>query len=88
MKLTPARIVALLYGVVVLALLSLSLWPQSYGVGRLLAVVFSLPWGLIAMFVLDIADQDLIVTLGPPLLALGGFLNAYLVYNALRGRSE
>jgi hypothetical protein len=88
MKITPARIVSVLYAAVVLGLMTWSLFPDSYGVGRLLAVLVALPWSLMVMLPLDVIDPELIVTLAPPLYALCGFLNAYLLYNALRGRSE
>jgi hypothetical protein len=83
-----ARITALLYGAAVVALMSLSFWPESNGGGGLVAVLLSLPWGLGVLLALDTIDQSLLSILGPPLIAICGIINAFLLHNALRGRDD
>lgn len=79
-----ARVVALVYAGIVVAVLCLSLWPQAQGWGGLLAVILSLPWGLVVMLALDTIDPFLVLVLGPPLIAISGLFNALLIYRALR----
>ena len=85
---TPARVIALLFAIAVIAVMSLSLWPDAHNGSGLLAVLLSLPWGLGVILALDTIDPNLIKALGPPLIAMCGLLNAYLLYNALRSRNE
>ena len=83
-----ARVVALAYAAAVIALMSFSLFPDTHAGSELLAVLLSLPWGLAAVLLLDTIDAALINNLGPPLVAMCGLLNAYLLHNALRPRSD
>jgi hypothetical protein len=85
---TPARVVALIYAAVVIAVMSLSFWPNTQNGSGLLAVLLSLPWGLGVVLALDTANPELIRALAPPLVAICGLLNAFLLYNALRPRSD
>ena len=82
----PARVISFGFAIAVIAVMSLSLWPDAHNGTGLLAVLLSLPWGLGVILTLDTIDPDLIHALGPPLIALCGLLNAYLLYNALRAR--
>ena len=75
-----------MYALGVLAAMSLSFWPDASGVSGLVAMLLSLPWGLGVILLLDTVDRAMVASLGPPLVAICGFLNAYLLYNALRGR--
>jgi hypothetical protein len=85
---TPARVVALVFAIAVIAVMSLSLWPDAHNGSGLLAVLLSLPWGLAVILALDTINPDLIKALGPPLIAMCGLLNAFLLYNALRVKQD
>lgn len=76
---------ALLYAAAVFVVMSFSLWPDSYRGGSLLGMLLSLPWGLGVILMLDTIDPELVKSLGTPLVAMCGFLNAFLLYNLLRG---
>ena len=80
--------IAVLFAIAVIGVMSLSLWPDSHNGSGLLAVLLSLPWGLGVILALDTINPELIHALGPPLIAMCGLLNAYLLYNALRTRPE
>ncbi len=85
---TPARVIAVMFAVAVIAAMSLSLWPDGHNGSLLLALLLSLPWGLAAVLALDTWDPELIRVLAPPLVAMCGLLNAFLLYNALRSKSD
>ena len=85
---TPARVVAVIFATAVIAVMSLSLWPNSHNGSELLGMLLSLPWGLIVFLALDTINPELIMALGPPLIAMCGLLNAFLLYNALRAKQE
>jgi hypothetical protein len=76
------------YAAVVIALMTLAVFPNAPNGSGLLAVLLSLPWGLGVVLLLDTVDADLITALGPPLVAMCGLLNSYLLYNALRPRHD
>jgi hypothetical protein len=77
-----------IFAIAVIAVMSLSLWPDAHNGSGLIAVLLSLPWGLGVMLALDTINPDLPQVLGPPLVAMCGLLNAFLLYNALRTRDE
>ncbi len=85
---TTARVVAVVFAVAVISVMSLALWPTGHNVSWLFAILLSLPWGLIVLLALDTIDPSLISALGPPLIAMCGLLNAFLLYNALRSKPD
>jgi hypothetical protein len=83
---TPARVVAVIFAAAVIAVMSFSLWPSTHNGSELLGMLLSLPWGLVVILALDTINPELIMALGPPLMAMCGLLNAFLLYNALKSR--
>lgn len=81
-----AALVGGIYAAVVCAAMLLSLWPGARDAGELMAVLLSLPWGLGAYLALDTINRDMVAAIGAPLVAIFGLLNAFLLFNALRGR--
>jgi hypothetical protein len=75
-------------GAVIVAL-AFSLWPNAHNASRLAGILLSLPWGLGVELVLDSIDPALAPVLSPPLMAICGFLNAFLIHTlANPGRSS
>ena len=85
---TSARVTGIIFALAVIAVMSLSLWPESHNGSGLLAVLLSLPWGLGVILALDTIDPRLYVPLAPPLIAMCGLLNAFLLYHAMRSKPE
>jgi hypothetical protein len=68
--------------------MSVSMWPGAHNGVALIAVLLSLPWGLGAILLLDTINPDSIGALGPPLVAICGILNAFLIHNTFRGKHD
>lgn len=83
-----ASAVAVIYAACVIGIMAMTIWPGANDSVGLAAVLLSLPWGLGVVLALDTINPDLIGTLGPPLVAMCGILNAFLLHNTFRSRGE